>query len=52
MSRHSLIKAKGFYVMTEYFCVSTEFGQDQESLRRDKIFYVAIELAKVKRIMS
>ena len=52
MSRHSLIKAMSLYVATEYFCVGTEFGQDQEFLRCDKIFYVATELAKVKRIMS
>ena len=25
MSRQSLVKAKGFYVVTENFCVTTEF---------------------------
>ena len=38
ISRHSLIKAKSFYVAIEYFCVASEFVQDQEFLCRDKIF--------------
>ena len=36
MSRQSLVKARSFYVATEYFCVVTKFG-----LRRG--FYVATE---------
>ena len=43
VSQHSLVKAKSFYVATEYFYVTTEFGQGQEFLCRDKVFCVAIE---------
>ena len=51
MSRQSLVKARSFYVATEYFCASqgsyvmtkcfyatTKLGQEQEFLCRDKIF--------------
>ena len=39
MSRQSLIKAKSFYVVTEYSCVATEFDLDWG-------FYVATESSR------
>ena len=50
MPRQSLVKTKSFYVttelaevkrnyvVTECFCVATEFGQDQEFLCQDRVF--------------
>ena len=50
MLRQSLVNAKSFYVVTEYFCVVIEFGQDRKFLCRKKYFYIPTKLAKVKRI--
>ena len=48
MSRQSLVKTKGFYVVTEYFYVATKFGQGEEILCRDREFDVTIEFPEVK----
>ena len=33
-----LVKARSFYVATEYFCVATEFSQGKEFLCRNIVF--------------
>ena len=43
MSRQSLVKARCFYVMTEYCCVAPEFSLRQGFYVATKYFYVATE---------
>ena len=51
MSRHSLVKARSFYVAIKYFCVATEFGLDRGFWVATEYFLVAAEFgAKAKRI--
>ena len=48
MSQQSLVKTKGFYVATGYFYVTTEFGQGEEILCRDREFDVTTKFPEVK----
>ena len=43
VSRQSLVKARIFYVATEYFCVAIEFGLGQGCYVATRCFYVMTE---------
>ena len=50
MSRHSWPNREGFSMVTEYFCVTTEFAKARRNYVSTEEFYVAVELAKVGRV--
>ena len=45
-SQQSLIKARSFYVMIEYFCVATKFGLGQRFYVLTKCFYVSTKFSQ------
>ena len=46
MSQQSLVKARSFYVATEYFCVTTKFGLVQGFYVATKCFYAAMKFGQ------